>query len=134
MFFNVPGQGAKALAGGQVQEVSQQAASAELGVALILAQAFYQVSQVCPCLLAGEEGGVAGAGDDIREQFHILADGGQLGERAEIKSLFWILVPALERIARDGVDHPVFGGNVTHRAGQQLARMAMLGRDSREKE
>ena len=113
--LDVHGQGAEALAGGQVQEVSQQIPGAELGVALILAQALDQVSQVCQCLLAGKKGGVAGAGDDVREQLHELADGGQLGERAEIKPVCRVLVPALERIARDGVDHPVLGSEVTHR-------------------
>src|SRR5208282_1280392 len=109
-------------------------ASRSLLRGLILAQALDQMSQVCECLIAGKKGGVASAGDDVREQLHVLAYGGQLGERAEIKPLCRVLVPALERIARDGVDHPVLGGEVTHRAGQQLARVAMLRRDGREME
>ena len=50
------------------------------------------------------------------------------------RPLLRVLVPALERIARDRVDHPVLRGDVAHRVVQQLAHVPVLGADGREPE
>ena len=121
------GQGAQPLAGGQVEEVAQQVAGAEPWVALILAQALDQVRQVRDSLLSGEIRRVGDAGCHVREQFHALADRGQLREGAQVKPLGRVLVPALERIAGDRVDHPVLRGEVPHRVGQELPHVTVVG-------
>ena len=127
--------GPEPLAGGQVEEVAQQALRAEPRVALVLRAGSATRWARCVRACSRERYGRVGlAGDDVREQLHVLADRGQLGERAEEEPPLRVLVPALERIARDRVDHPVLRGDVAHRVVEQRPRVTVLGGNGREAE
>jgi hypothetical protein len=54
-------------------------------------------------------GRIGMAGDDVGQEFHALPDRGQLGERSQEEPLLRVVIPALERIAGDRVDHPWAG-------------------------
>ena len=81
------GQRAEPLAGGQVEEVAEQALALSRGSCWSWRRLSTRCSQVrAPARATGRACRHAPA-DDVGEQLHVLADRGQLGERAEEQPL-----------------------------------------------
>ena len=127
LLFYITGHRTHSFAVFEPQKVHQQAFCADIGIVLVLDQAFCDMQRLGQGLLSGQIRIVRVTGGDVGHQLQPFTDSRQLRKRPEEQPPLRVMVPAFDRIAGHRLGHFVNRVDITQRVFKQHSHVFVAG-------